>query len=211
MASPLSATPAKGAVDIPSTLDGLPVRAIGGWAFQSQTAVTEVTIPDTVAHIGTNAFLRCTGLTHFSIPDGVVTIDDGILADCVGLTNIVVSPANPAYASRYGVLFDHTLEILKQFPGGLDGNYVVPEGVHEIAPMAFAGCAVLTGVTVPSGVTTMGGRAFAGCARLVEVHLNSGISRIPEDAFASCVRLASMSVPVGSQKSDVRRLVAALV
>jgi len=186
-----------GAVDIPSTLDGLPVRTIGGWSFQGRTAVTAVTVPDTVTRIGTNAFLRCTGLTNFSIPAGVVTMDDGVLAECIGLTGIAVNPDNPAYASQDGVLFNKTLEVLKQFPGGGGGIYAVPESVREIAPMAFAGCAALTGVTVPAGVTTLGNRAFAGCAQLAEVQLNSGITRIPADAFRSCVRLASMTVPVG--------------
>ncbi|MBN8249010.1 MAG: leucine-rich repeat domain-containing protein [Verrucomicrobia bacterium] len=186
-----------GVVAIPSTLDGLPVRAIGGWSFLGRTTVTGVTIPDTVTRIETNAFQRCTGLPQLSIPAGVVTIDDGILAECIGLAGIVVNPNNPAYASQDGVLFNKTLEILKQFPGSVGGIYAVPEGVREIAPMAFTGCAALTGVTMPAGVTALGNRVFAGCAQLAEVQLNSGMTRIPADAFRSCVRLGSMTVPAG--------------
>lgn len=186
-----------GVVDIPSMLDGLPVRAVGGWSFLGRTRVTAVTIPETVTRIGTNAFQRCTALTQLSIPASVVTIDDGILAECMGLTGIVVSPDNPNYASQGGVLFNKTRDILKQFPGGIGGLYTVPEGVREIAPMAFAGCATLSGVSLPAGVTTLGNRVFAGCARLAEVQLNSGMTRIPADAFRSCVRLGSMTVPAG--------------
>jgi len=186
-----------GVVDIPSTLDGLPVRTIGAVAFRGRTNVTSVLIPDTVTRIGTNAFLRCTRLTQFSIPASVVIIEDGILSECTALSGIVVSPDNPSFTSQDGVLFDKTLVTLKQFPGGVGGNYTVPASVRELSPMAFAGCTSLTGITIPTGVTTLGRWLFAGCVQLAEVHLPSGITRIPDDAFRSCVRLGSMALPEG--------------
>ncbi len=66
-----------------------------------------------------------------------------------------------------------------------------------LAPMAFAGCTSLVGVTVPTGVTTLGRQVFTGCVQLAEVQLPTGITRIPVDAFRSCVRLGRMTLPDG--------------
>ncbi|HCE45896.1 MAG TPA: hypothetical protein DET40_20315 [Lentisphaeria bacterium] len=45
-----------GAVDIPGTIDGKPVTSIGYCAFYQCTAMTSVTIPDSVTSIGRSAF-----------------------------------------------------------------------------------------------------------------------------------------------------------
>ena len=51
-----------GHVTIPSDLGGYPVAFIYGGSFRSCTAVTEVTVPDSVLTIGFNCFEDCTGL-----------------------------------------------------------------------------------------------------------------------------------------------------
>src|ERR1035437_4599918 len=121
---------------IPSETNGLPVRAIGTGAFQSKSAVTSVTIPDSVWSIGTNAFSNCTGLTNVAlgnnvtniaayafylcgkltnvrIPDSVTSI--GLLAfgSCAGLTNITIGNSvtnigSSAFGSRSE---EHTSEL----------------------------------------------------------------------------------------------------
>ena len=52
-----------GAVDIPSTINGLPVNVIGDGAFQYNTSLTSVTIPNSVTSIWNFAFFSCTNLT----------------------------------------------------------------------------------------------------------------------------------------------------
>ena len=47
-----SNTGAGGAVTIPSTLDGLPVTSIGSNAFQNQSNLTSITLPDSLINIG---------------------------------------------------------------------------------------------------------------------------------------------------------------
>jgi len=51
-----------GDVIIPDEIEGDPVVAIGSNAFNGKTAVTSVTIPDTVAAIGYRAFFGCSGI-----------------------------------------------------------------------------------------------------------------------------------------------------
>ena len=52
-----------GAMTIPSTMNGLPVRRIGDTAFKWCSSLTSITIPNSVTGIGDYAFQFCTNLT----------------------------------------------------------------------------------------------------------------------------------------------------
>ena len=52
-----------GAVAIPDTINGLPVTRIGDSAFDGETSLTSVTIPNSVTSIGEEAFSCCTSLS----------------------------------------------------------------------------------------------------------------------------------------------------
>jgi len=62
------------AVVIPITYNGLTVTAISSWAFDDNTKITSVVIPDSVTSIGGYAFESCTSLTSVEIGDGVTSI-----------------------------------------------------------------------------------------------------------------------------------------
>jgi hypothetical protein len=51
-----------GHVTIPDTLNGLPLTAIGPWAFVSCVDLTSLTLPDSITSIGDQAFQECTSL-----------------------------------------------------------------------------------------------------------------------------------------------------
>lgn len=65
---------AKGAVEIPSQINGNRVIAIDDYAFASCTLITEVEIPRTVQSIGNYAFAYCTSLSKVTIPSSVTSI-----------------------------------------------------------------------------------------------------------------------------------------
>lgn len=71
-----------------STHDGLPVTAIGENAFNGNTAITGVTIPDSVISIGNSAFNGCTSLTSVLIGSDVTTIGESAFNGCTSLTNV---------------------------------------------------------------------------------------------------------------------------
>ena len=99
---------ATGALIIPDTLGGASVTSIGDGAFSDCSSLTSATIPSSITSIGAWAFLRCTGLTAFN-----------------------ADPANPAYASSRGVLFDKSFRTLIQAPGALSGHYTIPSSCES--------------------------------------------------------------------------------
>ena len=66
------------------------VTAIGGYAFQGNSTLTRVTIPEGVTTIEGYAFLGCTSLTKVTIPEGVTTIRHYAFNDCTSLTNVTI-------------------------------------------------------------------------------------------------------------------------
>ncbi len=66
------------------------VTAIGGYAFQKNSTLTRVTIPEGVKTIGPNAFIGCTSLTSITIPDGVTRIESYAFFYCTSLTNVTI-------------------------------------------------------------------------------------------------------------------------
>ena len=59
---------------IPAEIDGLPVTAIGSNAFNSNTNLTVVSIPEGVTEIGEYAFYSCENLVSISLPNGLKKI-----------------------------------------------------------------------------------------------------------------------------------------
>jgi len=56
---------------IPSPINGYAVVQIGASAFNNNTNLTSVTIPNSVTSIGDEAFRWCSGLTNVTIPNAI--------------------------------------------------------------------------------------------------------------------------------------------
>ena len=66
------------------------VTAIGVAAFQGNSTLTRVTIPEGVTTIGGDAFHDCTSLTSVTIPEGVTNIGSLAFHDCTSLTSVTI-------------------------------------------------------------------------------------------------------------------------
>ena len=92
-----------GIVTIPESVGGLPVTRIADGAFRD-TAVTAVTLPDTLTEIGWFAFSGCALLEAVTLPASVTDIGYGAFDGCPRLT-LTVCPGSYAeqWARSFGI------------------------------------------------------------------------------------------------------------
>ena len=176
--------PVSGHIDIPSTLGGYQVTAIGSSAFECCSSLISINIPSSVTWIGIMAFYGCTGLTSINIPLGVTfigyrsfeactgltsiaisesvtDIDMTAFSGCSGLTSITVNKNNPVYASSGNCLIDKETKTLIL---GCKTSIIPSDGsVTSINTFAFDGCTGLTNITIPKYITYIDSMAFYGC------------------------------------------------
>ncbi len=137
-----------GAVLVPAnaTYNGnaVAVTAIGNKAFANQTAVTSLTLPNTVTKIGYQAFMNMDGLTSFDMPDSVTTLDYGTFYDCSNLEKVNLSK-NLTGTLQTTFAYCYKLK-----------DCVIPEGVTTLN-RTFMYCNIIKTVVVPASVTTITG------------------------------------------------------
>ena len=206
---------------IPESIDGYKVTAIGPWAFDQCTEITEVTILNNITSIGDYAFEGCTSLTNITIPDSVTSIGDGAFERCTSFTSIVVPDS---VTSIGGGAFEGcsqlerlTLPFVGDTKNGsisytslgyIFGSYspsfndqYVPISLKEVVITggdigrdAFLGCSNITSITIPSSATAIGTEAFYRCSGLTSITIPDSVTIIGMHAFAYCSNLEHITI-----------------
>ena len=115
---------------IPSSLNGHPVKAIGDGAFAGNTKMIGASIPDSVTSIGAGAFSGCSNLGSVSIRQGMLSIGERAFENCVDLVDATI-PDSVTTLGNYafsGCTSLKTASMLEKLWRGLENGTV------------FAGC-----------------------------------------------------------------------
>ena len=115
-----------GAVEIPSTIGGTTVSAIGDYAFDGKSTITSISIPDSVTSIGKWAFRYCTRLKSISIPIQATTVASATFQYCTEIESITIPE---------GVI---TIEDMAFFGCVKNESIVIPSTVTSIGDVAFS-------------------------------------------------------------------------
>ena len=193
-----------GDIEIPSTFEdeGITynVVAIGDNAFKN-SAVTSVTLPESVKKIGKNSFDGSTLATlGIRTADGVVTqgvnrfdnitsLGVAAFANCSAFADVFFPSSITTVAAS---LFENTKVASVEFP----------EYIESVGESTFAGCVALTDVTVPATLKTIGDKAFADCTALATVKAASTRpAAASAETFANCPETAVLNVPMGYEET----------
>lgn len=128
-------------VTIPSRYKGKPVTVIDHVAFYNNSAVTSVTIPDSVTAIPDYAFGFCSQLTNISIPNSVTFIGFSAFNSCTSLKSITL-PSSLSTIQSYAFYNCGNLKTIR-----------IPVSVTSIGNCAFDVCPSLMTVTYPGSKT----------------------------------------------------------
>jgi uncharacterized protein YjdB/Leucine-rich repeat (LRR) protein len=166
---------------IPETIDGYSVVAIGESAFENNSLLVCVVIPDTVTSIGSWSFAECTNLQTINLSNNLVTLSKEAFLNCTSLTSI------------------HIPKSLRETYYPFDGcsalrTVTFEEGITAILDTLF-GNTGLTEITIPDTVTSIGANCFAECTNLQTVNLCNNLVSLGYCAFQDCTSLTSIYIP----------------
>ncbi len=184
-------------LDIPETIDGKSVLAIGTQAFAGDADLSRVTVPSGVASIGAGAFKGCASLAEVSLPQELESVGEGAFEGCASLRSVELPDSLTSIGAR--AFFGCAALAQAALPDGLTSlgeeafsgcaslaKVVLPSGITAVPARTFAGCTSFTLVEVPETVTTLGAGAFSGCTSLSAVRVEASLASIADDAFAGC-------------------------
>ena len=173
-----------GDIVIPSTLDAYPVTAIGYYAF-ANSAITDVTIPNSVTSIDDKAFSNCDYLTNITIPNSVTSIGNSVFYDCKNLTTVTIGNSVTSIGNEIFYNCDKLT------------NITIPNSVTTIGNKVFYDCNNLTEVTIGDTVKSIGDEMFYNCYNLKEVTIGKSVTSIGNDTFYNCDNLTNVTIPNG--------------
>lgn len=123
-------------------------------------------IPDGVTVLGGKAFQYNTLITNVEMPNSVLTIENGDMYgpvgygcfyECINLTNIKLSENLTSIGS---FAFQYCTSLT---------SITIPDSVTSIGS-AFGNCTSLTSIIIPDSVTSIGNSAFDNCASLTDIY-----------------------------------------
>lgn len=177
---------------IPKTIDGREVRIICENAFRNCTALTSVTIPNSVTEIGSGAFCNCPRLSSAVLSEGLKAIGSDAFWGCESLISIII----PNSVERIDENIFWGCKKLMEI--------VLPDGLTAVSAGTFRGCESLEKIDIPSGVTRIEDDAFGGCTKLIGINIPDSVTEIQCFAFSNCKSLANIVIPNGvSQIEDL--------
>ena len=202
-------------INIPSTINTLPVTTIGNFAFDG-SSITNATLPASLTTIelyafGSSdiqtiempgvktieeaAFENCQSLTAVTLPVSLQTIGSTSFGYCGSLATLTVDPNNLNYKSINNVLFNKSgTELILYSIGQNATSYTVPSDVQTIGEGAFAGSSLVS-ITLPNSIQTIDSYSFMDCNDLESIILPNSIQTIGFYAFHNCSSLESITLP----------------
>lgn len=148
---------------------------VNHFAFCDISALTEVSLPQSLENIGQGAFAY-SPITCIELPEGLKGLYPYSFFECGELTGDINIPSGVKSIGE--AAFYNCPK--------MTGSIILNEGVEEIGDMAFAGAGVIqrfTSLSLPSTLRKIGCYAFQNCSYIQHLELPEGLETISDGAF----------------------------
>ena len=162
-------------VEIPATYEGKPVNEIGERAFSTCSALTAITIPDSVVKIGDAAFYSGCAFSSVRIPDSVIEIGESAFGSIDTLEEVTIGKGIAALPES---CFTHCEKLARV-------TFASGSTLSSIGNDAFGNCSALETIELPDSVTTIEDGAFR-YSGLKAFTLPAGVNEVGNAAFGDC-------------------------
>lgn len=181
------------------TFDG-DLTKIGPSAFNGNTNLRSIHIPEGVNSIEVYAFFECSELVDVILPESVSKIAQKAFSGCGKLTMInfpenlveIKVAAFENCASLKKVCFHKSLKGLEY--GAFSGCSSIEEaifegGLKELEESVFWGCKRLHTIILPATIKRINQYCFFNCESLEEIDIPETLNSLGKGAFAGCRKL----------------------
>lgn len=170
-------------ITIPDSINDVTITTIAASAFEGNTTITSVAIPDNVTTIGSYAFKGCTALTKVSLTKKLSTAGTDVFSGCSSLESITI----PGTLKRVSKNMFYGCNALT--------DVVLESGVNKVGPYAFYKCVNLESVEVPETLTMVETWAFGFCEKLKTFYIPTSCTLLDSAAFYYCNALNNIQIP----------------
>lgn len=136
-------------LELPDTLNDLPVISIGEKTFYGNSNIKTLVIPGCITDIGKEAFASCKNLSALTLNEGLLTIGESAFQGCEKLLAVKL-PDSVVNIGGFAFKGCKKLQELK-----------LPANIEAIEHCTFAQCASLENVELPDSLRSVGAWAFA--------------------------------------------------
>ena len=197
---------ATGSITIPEIINGYYVTELGRYAFNRNSQLTSISLPQSLKIIRSCSFKGCSSLNSLVIPEGVTTIEEESFGGCSSLNSIsfpnslmsLSGSSNLEHTPWYNNQPDGLIyagEVLYKYKGTMpeETQVNIKEGTVSISNYAFYDCNGLSSVSIPSSVQEIGISAFESCNNIKSISIADGVKTIKSYAFYGCKNLELVS------------------
>ena len=160
------------------------IEDIGPRTFKACKKIISLTLPDTMKNLGEDCFSNNTTLERVVLPNGLGTLENNMFENCTSLKDIII-PEGIETIDRDCFVNCRSLSYIKP-----------PATLKTISRGVFYNCSALKEITIPASVTTIGDYAFLFCNSLTDIYNLAETPQIVAEIFNQ--EHLTIHVPAGS-------------